>query len=53
VGYVCTLDLKMIDLDRNNRVSLIEYLLFRYKKTVTELFAEKPGNFAALLKQVF
>jgi len=42
--------LKQIDLDFNKRVSVIEYLLFKYKKTVKDLFEAKPN--AALIKQL-
>jgi hypothetical protein len=31
--------LRQIDLDENHMVSFIEYLLFRYQKTITQLFA--------------
>jgi len=39
--------LKLIDLDNNHHVALIEYLLYKYKKTVKELFTAKP-NAAAI-----
>ena len=42
-------DLKEIDLDFNRKVAFIEYLLFKYKKTLKELFSAKP-NAAALAK---
>lgn len=38
--------LKAIDLDSNNRVAFIEYLLFKYKKTPKELFTAKPNSMA-------
>lgn len=41
--------LKLIDLDTNNKVAFIEYLLFKYKKTPKDLFTAKP-NSAALAK---
>jgi len=31
-------ELKSIDLDSNNKMCLIEFLLFNYKKTLTDLF---------------
>ena len=42
--------LREIDMDANGKICFIEYCLFKYKKTLTELFAEKPQNLAALLK---
>jgi hypothetical protein len=42
-------ELKTIDLDFNKKVAFIEYLLFRYKKTLRDLFTAKP-NAAALAK---
>lgn len=44
--------LREIDLDKNHKVSFIEYALWKFKKTITELFAEKPGNMQALLDQL-
>lgn len=44
--------LKEIDLDSNSKVSFIEYLLFNYKKTLTQLFEEKPGNLADLIAKL-
>eukprot|EP00911_Craspedida_sp_UC1_P001963 UC1_evm3s1508 len=41
--------LKEIDLDKNHRVSFVEYCLFNYKKTLAEFFEEKEGDMAALL----
>jgi hypothetical protein len=43
-------ELAEIDLDMNKRVSFIEYLLFRYKKTLKDLFTAKPN--AALLAKL-
>lgn len=37
-------ELRAIDIDSNNRVAFIEFLLFTYKKTVVELFAAKPNQ---------
>jgi len=34
--------LKEIDLDRNNRLAFIEYLLYKYKKTLRQLFTPPP-----------
>jgi len=42
--------MRQIDLDFNKRVSTIEYLLYKYKKTLKELFEAKPN--AALVKQL-
>jgi len=39
--------LKLIDIDNNHRVAFIEYLLFKYQKTVKDLFTAKP-NAAAI-----
>lgn len=44
--------LAAIDLDKNNKVSFIEYALFKYKKTLRELFEDKPGNIQALLDKL-
>jgi len=35
--------MKEIDLDFNKRVSVTEYLLFKYKKTLKEMFEAKPS----------
>ncbi len=35
--------MRQIDLDFNRRVSTIEYLLYKYKKTLKELFEAKPN----------
>eukprot|EP01120_Amphizonella_sp_Union-15-10_P011224 TRINITY_DN4707_c0_g2_i1.p1 TRINITY_DN4707_c0_g2~~TRINITY_DN4707_c0_g2_i1.p1 ORF type:complete len:247 (+),score=89.40 TRINITY_DN4707_c0_g2_i1:56-796(+) len=43
------LDLQSIDLDSSKKVSFIEYLLFKYKKSLKDLFTAKP-NTAALAK---
>uniref|UniRef100_A0A7S4MJK3 Uncharacterized protein n=1 Tax=Vannella robusta TaxID=1487602 RepID=A0A7S4MJK3_9EUKA len=43
-------ELAQIDLDLSNRVAFIEYLLFRYKKTLKDLFTAKPN--AALLAKL-
>lgn len=37
-------ELAEIDLDMNKRVAFIEYLLFRYKKTLKDLFTAKPNS---------
>eukprot|EP01119_Soliformovum_irregulare_P006855 TRINITY_DN19274_c0_g1_i1.p1 TRINITY_DN19274_c0_g1~~TRINITY_DN19274_c0_g1_i1.p1 ORF type:complete len:248 (+),score=80.25 TRINITY_DN19274_c0_g1_i1:50-793(+) len=42
--------MRAIDLDFNKRVSVIEYLLYKYKKTLKELFEAKPN--AALIKKL-
>jgi len=42
--------MKQIDIDFNKRVSVLEYLLFRYKKSVKELFEAKPS--AVLVKKL-
>eukprot|EP00026_Physarum_polycephalum_P005618 Phypoly_transcript_05653.p2 GENE.Phypoly_transcript_05653~~Phypoly_transcript_05653.p2 ORF type:complete len:257 (-),score=77.63 Phypoly_transcript_05653:1093-1863(-) len=42
--------MKQIDLDFNKRVSVLEYLLYKYKKSVKDLFEAKPN--AALIKQL-
>jgi len=34
--------LKELDLDKNNRLAFIEYLLYKYKKTLRELFTPPP-----------
>lgn len=39
-------------MDSNSKVSFIEYLLFNYKKTLTQLFEEKPGNLADLIAKL-
>jgi len=44
--------LRAIDLDMNKKVSLIEYCLYKYKKSLRELFEEKPGNIEALLQRL-
>lgn len=44
--------LKDIDLDSNSKVSFIEYCLFNYKKSLQELFEEKPGNLADLIAKL-
>ena len=36
--------LKLIDIDANNRLAFIEYLLFKYNKTVQELFTANPNQ---------
>lgn len=35
--------MREIDLDFNKKVSVIEYLLYKYKKTTKELFEAKPN----------
>ena len=44
--------LRAIDLDMNKKVSFIEYCLYKYKKTIRQLFEEKTGDIAALLKKL-
>lgn len=39
-----------IDLDSNMKISFMEYCLFKYEKTLVQLFEEKPNTSAALLK---
>jgi len=34
--------LKLIDLDRNNKVAFIEYCLFKYQKSLKDLFTAQP-----------
>jgi hypothetical protein len=48
----CVQTLKAIDLDTNGKVAFIEYALFKYKKTLEQLFADKPENFAALIAKL-
>lgn len=43
-------ELKSIDLDSNNKMCLIEFLLFNYKKTLNDLFTAKPNT--ALLEKL-
>jgi len=42
--------LRAIDLDFNKRMALIEYLLFRYKQTITELLSRPQGTNEELAK---
>jgi len=42
--------MKQIDLDFNKRVSVIEYLLYKYQKTTKDLFESKPN--AHLIKML-
>jgi len=35
--------MRLIDIDFNKRISIIEWLLFKYKKTVKEMFDAKPN----------
>lgn len=42
--------LKAIDIDMNKKVAFIEYMMFTYKKSLADLFAEKPGNLAHLIQ---
>jgi hypothetical protein len=44
--------LKEIDLDSNNRVSFIEYCLYKYKYTLQQLFEEKDHKIEHLLKKL-
>lgn len=39
-----------MDIDKNHRVSFIEYCLWKYKHNIHELFMEKEGGMEALLK---
>jgi len=42
--------LRQIDIDNNNKMSLIEYLIFKYKKTVQEVVTAPQGDNADLGK---
>lgn len=42
--------MRQIDIDFNKKISVLEYLLFKYKKTTKQLFEAKPN--AALIKQL-
>lgn len=42
-------EMRKIDLDSNMKISFMEYCLFKYEKTLEQLFAEKPYTNAALL----
>eukprot|EP01101_Sappina_pedata_P006897 TRINITY_DN3536_c0_g1_i1.p1 TRINITY_DN3536_c0_g1~~TRINITY_DN3536_c0_g1_i1.p1 ORF type:complete len:247 (+),score=169.25 TRINITY_DN3536_c0_g1_i1:19-759(+) len=42
--------MKLIDIDFNRRISVIEYLLYKYNKTTKDLFEAKPN--AALVKKL-
>lgn len=44
--------LREIDLDKNHKVSFIEFLLWKFKKSLKEFFTEKPGDIAHLLAQL-
>ena len=44
--------LREIDLDMNHKVAFIEYMMFSSKKTLAELFADKPENMKALLAKL-
>lgn len=53
-GEPCTVTevrekMREIDIDSNMKISFMEYCLFKYEKTLAELFAEKPNTSAALL----
>ncbi len=37
-------ELKSIDLDSNNKVAFIEFLLFTYKRTTAQMFTAKPSD---------
>lgn len=37
-------ELRAIDLDSNNRVAFIEFLLFTYKRTTAQMFTAKPSD---------
>lgn len=37
-------DLKAIDLDSNNHVAFIEFLLFTFKRTTAQMFTAKPSD---------
>jgi len=43
-------ELRAIDLDRNKRMALIEFLLFHYKKTISDLLSRPQGTDEALEK---
>eukprot|EP00055_Hartaetosiga_balthica_P002668 m.4796 g.4796 ORF g.4796 m.4796 type:complete len:252 (-) comp2291_c0_seq1:418-1173(-) len=44
--------LKEIDLDSNNKVSFIEFCLYKYERTLDDLFAEKDHKIEHLLKKL-
>eukprot|EP00039_Didymoeca_costata_P018915 m.335497 g.335497 ORF g.335497 m.335497 type:complete len:265 (-) comp17611_c0_seq1:73-867(-) len=44
--------LREIDVDKNNKVCFIEYCMFKYGKTLKQLFAPKPQGNAKLLQQL-
>ena len=37
-------ELRAIDLDSNNKVAFIEFLLFTYKRTTVQMFTAKPSD---------
>jgi len=44
--------LRAIDIDMNKKMSFIEFLLWKFQKSLQDLFEEKPGNIAHLLAQL-
>eukprot|EP00047_Mylnosiga_fluctuans_P001519 m.220730 g.220730 ORF g.220730 m.220730 type:complete len:246 (-) comp10439_c0_seq1:122-859(-) len=44
--------LRAIDLDMNKKVSFIEYALYKYKKSLRDMFTEKPGDIKHLLEKL-
>lgn len=44
--------LREIDVDMNNKVCFIEYCMFKYGKTLAQLFEDKPKSSAELLRQL-
>jgi hypothetical protein len=44
--------LRAIDIDMNKKMSFIEFLLWKYSKTLKDFYAERPGNLAALLAKL-
>jgi hypothetical protein len=44
--------LNEIDINKNHAISFIEYLLYKYAKTVDDLFAERDTPTSASLLQV-
>lgn len=52
ISMDCFTALREIDVDKNNKVCFIEYCMFKYEKTLEQLFAEKPKSSAELLRQL-
>jgi len=46
------LHLNEIDLDKNRNVSFIEYIIWKYKKTLDDMFKVAPGASAEMLAQL-